>query len=98
MHSAVAVGAAAFNLARSNLLSQRQILCRYVHAIDINNTPYVVLLFSYIGGLLSIVRFYWFGSPVLQVFYHIILIPCQGSSGAAVGSFTVPSVLLAPYT
>lgn len=35
MHSAVAVGAAAFNLARSNLLSQRQILCRYVHAIDI---------------------------------------------------------------
>ena len=36
-----------------------------------NNTPYVVLLFSYIGGLLSIVRFYWFGSTAVQSLFHI---------------------------
>ena len=71
MHSAVAIGVTAHGLALSYLLSQRQILCRYVHAIDINNTPYVVLQFSYIGGLLSVVRFYWFGSTAVRSLFHI---------------------------
>ena len=34
--------------------------------------PDVVLSFSYIGGLLSIVRFYWFGSLGGRAFWHAI--------------------------
>lgn len=35
MDTTVAIGTAALSLTYSDLLSQRQIICRYVHALDI---------------------------------------------------------------
>lgn len=74
MYSAIAVGAATLGLTFTNKLGKRQILCRNIHSLYIVVVPTsgyaeeaahlanAVLLFSYIGGVLSIVRFLRFGA------------------------------------
>ena len=43
----------------------------------IHTPPDVVPLFSYIRGLLSIVRFYWFGSYAVRLFRAMIFLTTQ---------------------
>ena len=64
-HTAVSIGFIAFFLLLTNQAGQIHIVCLLIqpfHILDMMMPPDVVLLFSYIRGLLSIVRFYWGGS------------------------------------
>lgn len=95
MYSSIALGAAALGLTFTNKLGKRQILCQNIHSLYIVVVPTsgyaeeaahlanVVLLFSHIGGVLSIVRFYWFGAHTSGVFCCLRSRRCRWCGGEA---------------